>query len=95
MKVISNQLSEYALLDLVTKKEKNIHAKRIKQFHFSPTADPLDIARRDYLELFVEEILAHRGNVKKDSTLQFFVKWQGYPDSSNSWESSGRRFFWH
>jgi Chromo (CHRromatin Organisation MOdifier) domain len=87
MKVISNLLSEYVLLDLVTKKEKNIHVKRIKQFHFSPTADPLDIARRDYLEFFVEEILAHRGNVKKVSTLQFFVKWQGYPDSSNSWES--------
>ena len=87
MKVISNQLSEYVLLDLVTKKEKHIHVKRIKQFHFSPTSDPLDIARRDYLEFFVEEILAHRGNVKKVSTLQFFVKWQGYPDSSNSWES--------
>ena len=87
MKVISNHLSEYVLLDLITKKEKNIHVKRIKQFHFSPTADPLDIARRDYLEFFVEEILSHRGNVKKVSTLQFFVKWQGYPDSSNTWES--------
>ena len=61
--------------------------KRIKQFYFSSTVDPLDIARRDYLEFFVEEIIDHKGDVKKVSTLKFLVKWQGYPDSANSWES--------
>ena len=50
MKVISNKQSEYTLLDLVTKKERQIHVTRIKEFPFSTTADPLDIARRDYLE---------------------------------------------
>jgi Chromo (CHRromatin Organisation MOdifier) domain len=87
MRVISNDKSAYTLLDLVTKKERQIHVKRIKEFIFSTTADPLDIARRDYLEFFVEEILSHRGNVKKVSTLQFFVKWLGYPSTDNSWES--------
>ena len=87
MKVISNDKSNYTLLDLVTKKERQIHVKRIKQFHFSTKADPLDIARRDYLEFFVEEILSHQGNVKKVSTLQFYVKWLGYPSEENSWES--------
>ena len=87
LRVISNVLSEYTLLDLVTKKEKHIHVTRIKQFLFSTTSDPLDIARRDYLEYFVEEILSHRGNIKKVSTLQFYVKWLGYSSAENSWES--------
>jgi hypothetical protein len=48
--------------------------------------DPLDIARRDYLEYFVEEILEHRGNPKKVSTLQFLVKWLNYTEDYNTWE---------
>ena len=86
MKVISNKQSEYTLLDLVTKKERHIHVTRIKEFLFSTKADPLDIARRDYLEFYVEEILTHRGNIKKVSTLEFFVKWIGYSSAENSWE---------
>ena len=86
MKVISNKHSEYTLLDLVTKKERHIHVTRIKEFFFSTKADPLDIARRDYLEFYVEEILTHRGNIKKVSTLEFFVKWIGYSSAENSWE---------
>ena len=87
MKVISNKGSEYLLLDLITKKEKHIHVTRIKEFHFAPSrVDPIDIARRDYLEFFVEAILAHRGNIKIVSSLEFFVKWQDYEASSNTWE---------
>ena len=86
MRVISNDKSTYTLLDLVTKKERQIHVTRIKEFLFSPSADPFDIARRDYLEYYVEEILTHRGNIKKVSTLQFLVKWLGYSSSENSWE---------
>ena len=66
---------------LDTKKERHLHVTRIKEFLFSTTADPLDIARRDYLEFYVEEITTHRGNVKKVYTPEFFVKWVGY-----SWE---------
>jgi hypothetical protein len=36
------------------------------------------IARKDYLEFFIETILAHRGDPKKLSALQFKVKWLGY-----------------
>jgi hypothetical protein len=46
----------------------------------------LDIARRDYLEFFVEKILDMTGDVKKVSTLTFLVKWLGYDDTHNSWE---------
>ena len=75
MQVISNDKSNYTLLDLITKKERQIHVTHIKEFLYSPSADPFDIAWRDYLEYYVEEILTHRGNMKKVSTLQFFVKW--------------------
>jgi hypothetical protein len=65
MKVVSNQGSQYLLLDLITKKQKNIHVTRIKEFYFAPSrVDPTDVAHRDYLEFFVEAILDHRGNTK-------------------------------
>jgi Chromo (CHRromatin Organisation MOdifier) domain len=59
----------------------------MKQFHFDPMlTDPSDVARKDYLEFFVEDILTHRGDTKRLSTLQFRVKWLAYDESHNSWE---------
>jgi hypothetical protein len=47
----------------------------MKQFIFDTLlTGPIDVARIDYLELFVETILAHRGDPKKLSTLKFKVK---------------------
>ena len=86
MRVISNERSNYTRLDLITKKERQIHITRIKEFLFSPSADPFDVARRDYLGHYVEEILTHGGNIKKVSTLKSFVKWLGYSSSENLWE---------
>ena len=40
---------------------------------------------RDFYE--VEAILRHRGNPRKKSTMQFLVKWQGYDESANTWQS--------
>jgi Chromo (CHRromatin Organisation MOdifier) domain len=82
--VLEHQNSEHKLLDLITKL---VHSTRIKEFNFNPMeVDPLDIAQRDYLEYFVEEILEHRGNPKKVSTLQFLVKWLNYTEDYNTWE---------
>ena len=58
----------------------------MKQFVFdSAITDPLDVARRDHMEFFVEQILDHRDNVKGRTTLEFYVKWLNYPDNENSW----------
>lgn len=85
--VLGNEKSEYRLLDLITRKEKLIHATRLKEFIFDPRqTDPKDIARRDYLEFFVESILAHRGPIHRKSELQFKVKWLNYPNDYNTWE---------
>jgi hypothetical protein len=79
-------LSEYLLLDLITGKQKPYHVSDLKPFVFDPlNTDPLDIARRGYLEFFIEKILAMSGDVKKVSTLDFHVKWLGYDDPFNLW----------
>jgi hypothetical protein len=85
-KEISNVLSEYLLLDLITDKQKLYHVSDMKPFVFDPiNTNPLDLARRDYLEFFMEKILAMSGDVKKVSTLDFHIKWLGYDDTYNLW----------
>jgi hypothetical protein len=87
MRVVSNKDGEYTLLDLVTHKEKLYHVTQMKPFQFDPTrVDPTDIARRDYLEFFIEDILNMEGNIHKLSTLSFHVKWLNYPHENNTWE---------
>jgi hypothetical protein len=73
--VISNEKSEYLLYDLIQNKAKPYHASDMKQFVFDPLhTDPLDIARRDYLEFFVEKILDMTGDLKEVTTLKFLIK---------------------
>jgi hypothetical protein len=58
-KVISSILSEYTPLNLISKKTRTVHASRLKPFIYDPLKqDPMDTARRDYMELFVESILS-------------------------------------
>jgi hypothetical protein len=59
----------------------------MKPFRFDPlVTNPIDIARKDYLEFFIEEILDMKGDGKRVSTFSFLVKWLGYDDIQNSWE---------
>ena len=79
--------SKYVLLDFLTGKEKVFHVSDMKPFVFdSAVVDPLDIARRDHMEYFIDKIFDHRGNIKKRSTLEFHVSWRGYAQESNTWE---------
>jgi transposase InsO family protein len=87
MKVISGSNSRYLLQDLVTNKEKEYHISDIKPFKFDPLkTNPLDVARRDHMEFFVETIIEHKGDVKNKKDLFFLVKWLTFDDSHNSWE---------
>jgi transposase InsO family protein len=87
MKILDNKKSEYRLLNLITMKEKLYHAQHMKKFIFNPLYNnPADVARRDYLEYFVEQILEHRGNPKRLTTMEFFVKWTTYDTDENTWE---------
>ena len=87
LKVLNNDKSEYLLYDLITNKEKSYHASDMKPFNFTPlTTNPMDIARKYYLEFFIERILGMTVDIKRVQTLQFEIKWLGYDDSYNSWE---------
>jgi hypothetical protein len=87
LEVMSHKDSEYTLQNLVSKKMKTIHASNLKLFLFDPNrVEPLDIARRDYMEYFIEKVLAHRGDPLRVSSLWFHVKWLNYDDTHNTWE---------
>ena len=87
MKVIKGFNSRYTLLDLTTGKETDFHVSDMRPFVFdSAVTDPSDIARRDHMEYFIEEILEHRGNLKKKSEIEFLVSWLGFSVDCNSWE---------
>ncbi len=78
---------EYSLQDLITLKSSYHHVKDIKAFQWNAArVDPEEVAYRDKDVFEVQNIIKHRGDVKRVSTLQFFVKWFGYDDSTNTWE---------
>lgn len=81
MRVVSVSHAEYTLLDLISLKHKIYHMTQLKQFCFDPAiTDPVDIARRDYLEFFIENIVDMRGNPSRFNSLEFHV------DDRNTWE---------
>ena len=57
----------------------------MKPFTFNADlVDPVDVARRDYMEFFIENVISYRGNLKCKTELEFQVKW---PDETyDSWE---------
>ena len=60
----------------------------MKQLLFDPLrVDPLDVARHDYMEFFVETILEYRGDLQLKTSLELLVKWLSYSDEHNSWTS--------
>jgi hypothetical protein len=59
---------------------------RSSTFNYDPLlTNPLDIARKDYLEFYIEKILEMAGDLEKCSTLDFLIKWVGYDDTYNLW----------
>jgi hypothetical protein len=73
----------YVLISIINK-TKPYHALDMKPFLFNPLhTDPLDIARMDYSDFFVEKVLDMTGDPKKVTTLQFLIKWLRYDDTHN------------
>ena len=77
----------YIVRNIVSNKTKNIYGGLLRPFVFNPAVSrPMDTARRDYMEFFIETVKEHKGDIKKVSSLTFLVKWLNYDDSYNSWE---------
>ena len=87
MRVVNGEDSRYTLFELITNKEKDYHVSDMKPFIIdADLIDPVDVARRDYMEFFIENVISYRGNLKREIELEFQVNWLGYDETHNSWE---------
>ena len=85
--VIGYEHSIYIIEDLIRGKRIQTHIHNLRPFIFDPHhIDPMEIAQQNEQEFQVREIVAHRGNHRRRSTMEFLVRWTGYDMSSNSWE---------
>ena len=59
----------------------------MKPFNFdADLVDSVDVARRDSMEFFIENVISYRGSLKRKTELEFQVKWLDYDETHNSWE---------
>ena len=79
--------SKYVIQDLMTGRNFDTHISNLVPFNFDDTrTDPVEVAMHDQQEFLVERIISHRGDPTRHKSMEFLVKWTGYPDDSNSWE---------
>jgi hypothetical protein len=77
--------SVYTVQDLVKFKNQDVHISLLKAYNFDPEhTDPAKVALTDKQHFLVEAIRKHTGNDSNKSTLQFEVKWEGYPEAENT-----------
>jgi len=90
--ILSRDGNKYVVLDLVSNKEHEYHFRRLRLFNFSEyhNVTPRDIALMNSLEFDVEDILAHRGDIRYRSTLEFKVSFTGYDETYDDWVSTNQ-----
>ena len=79
MRVLNGENSRHTLFGFITNKKNDYHVSDMEPFIFNADlVDPVDVARRDYMEFFIENVISYRGNLKRKTELEFQVKWLGY-----------------
>jgi hypothetical protein len=86
MKVMGINGDKYLLRNLITRRDKEYHIKRLFEYRYDPnTLSPLKVACRDSGEEFpVEYIERSRGSIKDKNKMEFLVHWIGYEEPT--WE---------
>jgi hypothetical protein len=75
----------YSIQDLVSSKVIDTHVHQLRPFNYDPDRTrPVDIARQTAQEFLIRDILAHRGDRNRRSTMEFLVKWEDFGDTE-SW----------
>ena len=87
LKVIAKEGDTYTIRSLITKKDERIHVKELRQFiHNDDEKELYRTALRDHQDHFeIEAILAHRGDARYRTQLEFLVRWRGYDESEDLW----------
>ena len=70
----------------VTYKPTNVVISPLIRYSGTSAYNPVDVARRDLMEFFIENVISYRGNLKRKTELEFQVKWLGYDETHNSRE---------
>jgi transposase InsO family protein len=84
-RVIETKDNRIITEDLNTQKQEEHLILNARPFHYDPAfVNPKEVALTDNDLYVVEKVMAHKGDSKKRSTLEFKVKWLGYPNPS--WE---------
>ena len=75
------------LYDSNKRKEFHQHIATLHPFIYEPQfVDPADVARRNVITTFViDSILAHSGDKKLRSSLDFRVRFAGYTEADDMW----------
>ena len=88
-RVVAIQLDgDYLLQELLSGKTLRAHVQHLRPFLYNlEQADaPVFAATRNAGEWKLESISEHRGDPKVRSSLEFHVKWAGYPAEYDTWE---------
>jgi hypothetical protein len=83
---MSQSGNQYVVLDLVSNIERILPLSHLRPFYLDGFTPPFDVARRDTTDVVVDAVIAHAGDPKKLSSLEFLVRYLDLDESHNQWQ---------